>query len=57
MEMETEYLEKIESNMSWRNMPPKRRDYDTEEEYGDALDAFFDALEAEAEERMMSREE
>ena len=38
-------------------MPPKWRDYDTEEEYGDALDAFFDALEAEAEERMMSREE
>lgn len=37
--------------MSWRNTPPKRSDYDSNEEYDEALDFFYDAIEADYEER------
>ena len=37
--------------MNWRNNPPKRNRYETEEEYQDAVDAYVDALEADYEER------
>jgi hypothetical protein len=39
--------------MSWRNTPPKRSNYETEEEYDEAIDSYYDALEAEYESRRM----
>lgn len=43
--------------MNWRNRPPRPADYETAEEYEEAVDAFYDALEAECEERMCKRKE
>lgn len=37
--------------MNWRYTPPKRWDYETEEEYREALSDYYDALESDAEER------
>ena len=43
--------------MSWRNRPPKREDYETEEEFNNELDSFYDAMESDAEERRCRRME
>ena len=43
--------------MSWRNRPPRRSDYETVEEYEEAVDDFYAALEAEYEEIRCNREE
>lgn len=43
--------------MSWRTRPPRPRDFETEEGYDEAVDAFYDALEAEYEEIRCNREE
>jgi hypothetical protein len=32
--------------MSWRNTPPKRSNYESDEEYDEAVDFYHDALEA-----------
>lgn len=37
--------------MSWRNTPPRRSDYETEEEYDYEVGRYEDAMEAEAEEK------
>ena len=42
--------------MGWRNNPPIRSDYETDEEYEDAADAFLDAIEAYYEERLLNKE-
>lgn len=39
--------------MSWRSTPPRRSNYETEEDYADAVDSFYDAIEADYEERRM----
>lgn len=57
METETEYLEKIESSMNWRRCVPKRWDYETKEEYEEALGNYYDALEEDYEERRLNRDE
>ena len=41
--------------MNWRNNPPKRSNYETEEEYNEAVDNFWDAIESDYEERRSSR--
>lgn len=38
--------------MSWRNRPPQREDFDTQEEYDEANDAYYEALESDFEERL-----
>jgi hypothetical protein len=43
--------------MSRKYTHPKRRDYETAEDYEDAVDAYFDAMESKYEERMFDREE
>lgn len=43
--------------MGWRNRPPRPSEYETAEEYDEALEAFYDALEAEYEERMCRKED
>jgi hypothetical protein len=37
--------------MNWRKYPPLRKDFDTEQEYEDAIDRYVDALEADYEYR------
>lgn len=37
--------------MNWRNKPPQISDFDTDEEYRAAVDSFFDAIEADYEEK------
>lgn len=37
--------------MNWRNNPPLRYRYETQEEYEDALNNYVDALEADYEDR------
>jgi hypothetical protein len=37
--------------MNWRNRPPQKTDYETEEEYNEALECYYYALEAMYEER------
>ena len=39
--------------MNWRNNYPIQIDYETEEEYEAAVDAFWDAIEADFEEGRM----
>jgi hypothetical protein len=43
--------------MSWRNRPPRPSDFETVEEYDEAVEAFYDALEAEYEERRYKSKE
>lgn len=43
--------------MNWRGRLPRSRDFDTTEEYEEALNAYYDALEADYEERMCNRED
>lgn len=43
--------------MNWRNMQPRREDYETKEEYDDALDEYYDAQAWEYEERKYHDEE
>lgn len=38
--------------MSWRSRPPLRSDYETQEEYEEANDLYYEALEADFEERL-----
>lgn len=38
--------------MSWRSTPPQRSDYDSQEEYEEAFDAYYEAMEADFEERL-----
>lgn len=38
--------------MSWRNRPPQRSDYDTQEEYEEAYERYYEAMEADFEERL-----
>ena len=37
--------------MSWRNMPPKRSNYETDEEYDEATEDYQDAMESYYEEK------
>jgi hypothetical protein len=37
--------------MNWRHRPPQVGDYETEEEYEEALDLFYDALEVDYEDK------
>lgn len=37
--------------MNWRKHPPKRKDYQTDEEYDEAVDFYYDAMEADYEEK------
>lgn len=37
--------------MNWRNNPPKWSDFETEEEYNEAVDNFWDAIEMDYEDR------
>lgn len=39
--------------MNWRRLTPQRDDFETEREYEDALDSYFDAIEADYEERRL----
>jgi hypothetical protein len=39
--------------MNWRNIMPQSEDYETLEEYEDAVDSFYDAIEADFEERRL----
>lgn len=39
--------------MNWRDNYPIQSDYETEEEYNEAVDAFWDAIEGDFEERRM----
>ena len=41
--------------MNWRNNPPKRSSFETEEEYDEAMDSFMDAIEIDYEDRRSSR--
>ena len=43
--------------MNWRSTPPRRRDYETDEEYDEAVDLFYEALEADWEERYAKERE
>lgn len=38
--------------MNWRSRPPLPSDYETEEDYNDAIESFYDAIEADYEERV-----
>lgn len=40
--------------MNWRNKPPMKSDYETSEEYDEAVDAYYDALEADYEEKKLA---
>lgn len=44
-------------DMNWRNRPPLRGDYETEEEYIEMSDAFYDAMETDGEERRLRNDE
>ena len=35
-------------DMNWRNTPPKRAHYDTQQEYDDAVESFYNELADEA---------
>jgi hypothetical protein len=37
--------------MSWRNTPPKVWDFETDEEYNEAMDCFYEAMEFDVEDR------
>ncbi len=39
--------------MSWRSTPPLWGDYETEEEYNEAVKNFYDALDAEHDEKKL----
>lgn len=41
--------------MSWRSRGPKRSDYDTQEEYEEAMDSFYDAIADDADAAYESR--
>lgn len=41
--------------MNWRNRPPQKCDYDTQEEYEDAVDYYYDALESDSDEERINR--
>lgn len=41
--------------MSWRSRRPKRSDYDTPEEYNEALEAYNDALSDDADAKYEAR--
>ena len=43
--------------MDWKRCPPKPWNYETKEEYEDALDRFNDALEEDYEARRLNRED
>lgn len=37
--------------MNWRQNPPKRKDYQTDEEYDEAVEFYYDAMESDYEEK------
>ena len=41
--------------MNWRNTHPRKSDYETEEEYNDAVDSFYDAIESDYEEKRLRK--
>jgi hypothetical protein len=43
--------------MSWLSRPPRKSDYETAEEYEDALNAYCDAAEAHYEEKKFEEED
>ena len=43
--------------MNWRRCVPKRWDYETKEEYEEALGNYYDALEEDYKERRLNRDE